>query len=442
MTIALSGLDGVLLTDGATRAAGAGDFGRLVRRVPAAVLRPGSVRDVVRALRWCHHRGIQVAVRGQGHSTGGQAQVDGGLLVDMSTLRGAGPLRDGTVHVQGGATWGRLLRSVVPMGWSPPVLTSFTELSVGGTLSMGGIGAASFRHGAQVDHVLELQVVTGEGELLTCSPAERPQLFSAVLGGVGQYGVVVGATLPLVRVPPRVRYHVLAHRDADAFFADLRTLVAESRVDGLYGRVLPDADGGWTYVVHAVEFLPAGSRGDGSPLAAMRRAPADHLVQEMDTLAFDTLVDVGVRALGHLDLAQVWTDVFLPGSRTEAFVADALTELRAEDLGPAGFVLLFPVRTTCGRSALRLPGEEQAFLLDIITTGPRGSPGVVPPRLAQSRSTYERARALGGTLYPIGSTPLTRQDWQAHYGPGFQALREIKQRYDPAHILAPGSCVF
>jgi cytokinin dehydrogenase len=441
MTIALSELDGVLLTDEATLASCADDVGRLVHRVPSAVLRPGSVHDVVRALRDCHRRGVPVAVRGQGHSAGGQAQVSGGLVVDMSTLQGIGPLQDGVVHVEAGATWREVLASSVPTGWSPPVLTSFTGLSVGGTLSMGGVGAASFRHGTQVDHVLELEVVTGTGDLLRCSPDERPELFSAVLGGVGQYGVIVGATLPLVRVPPRVRYHVLGHRDTDAFFADLRTLAADPRVDGLYGRVVPGADGGWTYLVHAVESLPAGFHGDASPLAAVR-APAAHRVQDMDTLAFDTLVDVSLMALGHVDLTQVWTDVFLPGSRIEAFLAEVLGGLRAEELGPAGFVLLFPVRNTRGPAALRLPDEEEVFLLDVITSGPPGAPDFAPAQLARARSTYERARALGGTLYPIGSTPLTRADWQAHHGPGFEALREIKQRYDPAHILAPGSPVF
>src|SRR3712207_1908217 len=121
----------------------------------------------------------------------------------MSTLDVIGPIQDGVVRVQGGATWRQVLSRTVPLGWSPPVVTGYTGLSVGGTLSMGGIGAASFRHGPQVDNVRALQVVTGEGELVTCSPSEHPELFSAVLGGAGQYGVIVEATLALVPVAAR-----------------------------------------------------------------------------------------------------------------------------------------------------------------------------------------------------------------------------------------------
>jgi FAD/FMN-containing dehydrogenase len=442
MTIALSELDGVILTDEATLTAYADDFGRVVHRVPAAVLRPGSVHDVVEALRYCYRQGTPVAVRGQGHSTAGQVQVSGGLVIDMSTLRGIGPIRDGMVRVQGGATWRQVLCSSVPIGWSPPVLTSFTGLSVGGTLSMGGIGAASFRHGAQVDHVLALEVVTGEAELLTCSPDERPELFHAVLGGGGQYGAIVQATVALVPIPPRARYHVLGYGDADAFFADLRTLTADDRVDGLYGRIIPGAEGGWSYLLHAVKFFSGEPPSDSALLEGMRGDLAARNVLEMDTLAFDTLVDVGLMALGHTDLPEVWRDVFLPGSHAEVFVADALAELSAEELGPAGFVLLFPIRNGGRPYALRLPEEERVFLLDIITSGSRGNSGFVPAELEKARVTYERARALGGTLYPIGSTPMTREDWQIHHGPGYQDLRETKQRYDPAHILGPGAPVF
>ena len=174
---------------------------------------------MVEALRFCRDQGLPVAARGQGHSTAGQAQVEGGLVIDMSPLCGIGSIQDGVVRVQGGATWRQVLSRSVPLGWSPPVVTGYTGLSVGGTLSMGGIGAASFRHGAQVDNVLALQVVTGEGELVTCSPSELPELFSAVLGGVGQYGVIVEATLALTPVAPRARYHLLGYDDADAFFA-------------------------------------------------------------------------------------------------------------------------------------------------------------------------------------------------------------------------------
>ncbi len=441
MTISLPELEGALVTDEATLTACARDYGRVVHRMPSAVLRPAVVRDVVEALRCCGDQALPVVARGQGHSTAGQAQVESGLVIDMSTLHDIGPIQDGRMRVQGGATWRQVLSRTVPLGWSPPVVTGYTGLSVGGTLSMGGIGAASFRHGPQVDHVLALQVVTGAGELLTCSPSEHPELFSAVLGGVGQYGVIVEATLALTPVAPRARYHLLGYDDADAFFADLWTLTTRDRVDGLYGQVLPGAQGGWSYLLHAVEFFSSTSS-DSALLAGLRSAPAARTVMDPDTLAFATIVDEQLEALGLAHLPRVWRDVFLPGSSIETFVADALAELTAEELGPAGFVLLFPIRNAARSYALRLPEEEQVVLFDICTSGSPEDTAYVPTQLDRARATYERARALGGTVYPIGSTPLTTEDWRAHHGHGYQALRTAKDHYDPANILTPGAGPF
>jgi cytokinin dehydrogenase len=441
MKISLSELDGVLVTDEATLTACARDFGRVVCRVPSAVLRPASAGDVVEAMRFCGDQGLSVAARGQGHSTAGQAQAAGGLVIDMSTLQGIGPVQDRRVRVQGGATWRQVLSKTVPLGWSPPVVPGYTGLSVGGTLSMGGIGAASFRHGPQVDNVLALEVVTGEGKLRSCSPSERPELFHAVLGGVGQYGVILRATLALAPVAPMARYHLLGYSDAEAFFADLRTLTARDRVDGLYGQIMPGAQGDWSYFLHAVEYF-ASTLSDPAPLAGLRSAHGARTVVELDTLSFDTFVDEQLEAVGLTQLPRVWRDVFLPGSCVEPFVARALADLSAEELGPAGFMLLFPIRNAARPFALRLPEEEQVFLFDVLTSGSPEDLGYVPAQLREARSMYERARALGGSLYPIGSTPLSREDWRAHYGPGYEALRETKDRYDPAYILTPGAGIF
>src|SRR5260370_20457690 len=83
--------------------------------------------------------------------------------------------------VGAGATWRQVLRGTLAVGLTPPVLTDYLGLSVGGTLSVGGLSGSSFRHGAQVDHVTELEVVTGSGMRELCSPTRNPQLFLALL---------------------------------------------------------------------------------------------------------------------------------------------------------------------------------------------------------------------------------------------------------------------
>src|SRR5215211_675695 len=194
--------DGVLLLDDASRAAAADDFGHLIHRQPLAVLKPGSVNDVVELIRFARRNNIQVGARGQGHSTQGQAQVEAGVVVDMTTLATVHEINATNALVDGGIRWLDLLAQTIPQGLTPPVLVDFLELTVGGTLSLGGIGSQAFRFGPHVDNVLELQVVTGEGELVSCSRAHNTELFDAARSGLGQFGLIVRARVQLIPAPP------------------------------------------------------------------------------------------------------------------------------------------------------------------------------------------------------------------------------------------------
>src|ERR1044071_1840647 len=104
-------------------------------------------------------------------------------------------LTPGSIHeinatsalVDGGTRWLDLLAQTIPQGLTPPTLVDFLELTVGGTVSLGGIGSQAFRFGPNVDNVLELQVVTGEGELVTCSASHNGELFDTARSGLGQF---------------------------------------------------------------------------------------------------------------------------------------------------------------------------------------------------------------------------------------------------------------
>lgn len=97
--------DSQLLTDGHSLAAAADDYGHMVHRQPSAVLKPGSVADVAEMVRFARRNGIKVAARGQGHSTQGQAQVEAGVVVDMSTLNAVREVNPADALVEGGARW-------------------------------------------------------------------------------------------------------------------------------------------------------------------------------------------------------------------------------------------------------------------------------------------------------------------------------------------------
>ena len=156
----LTDLGGMLLFDDAARQAAADDFGHIVHRLPTAVLKPGSVEDVVKLVRFADRRGLKVSMRGQGHAMLGQSQVDAGVVIDSSTLNSVRVINFGlgpAVEASPGALWGPVLDAAYANQLTPPVNVDPAYLSVGGTISTGGFGATTWREGFQVDHVLELQ---------------------------------------------------------------------------------------------------------------------------------------------------------------------------------------------------------------------------------------------------------------------------------------------
>ena len=124
-----------------------------------------------------------------------------------------------------GALWGDVAREALGHGLIPPVMPDAMMLTVGGTLSVGGIGETSFRFGAQVDHVVDLDVVTGAGQLITCSDEKDLELFNMVLAGLGQCGIIVRARLRLVEAPKMVAMRTITYNDLDVFLADQARLI-------------------------------------------------------------------------------------------------------------------------------------------------------------------------------------------------------------------------
>jgi cytokinin dehydrogenase len=113
-------LDGSLLYDEASRAAAATDFGNIVHRMPAAVLKPGSAQDVVTMVFYANEHAINIAMRGQGHSAYGQSMVKGGIVIDSSTLNQIS-ITGNSVIAEAGTTWGDLAAATVARGLTPPV---------------------------------------------------------------------------------------------------------------------------------------------------------------------------------------------------------------------------------------------------------------------------------------------------------------------------------
>src|SRR5690349_17064012 len=147
-SVPLPPLEGALLMDAASLTAAAEDFGHIVHRTPQAVLVPGSVGDIVAMVRFARRQGLHIAAArglGESHSTYGQSQVPAGIVIAMSALSTIHEIGESSAWVDAGVRWRQLLEATLPSGRSPPTLTDYVELSIGGTLSVGGIGGQAFR---------------------------------------------------------------------------------------------------------------------------------------------------------------------------------------------------------------------------------------------------------------------------------------------------------
>jgi cytokinin dehydrogenase len=443
--VTIPDLDGELTLEPAALGEAADDFGHIVHRTPVAVLRPGSEQDVVRAVQFAKQHGLTVAMRGQAHSTYGQAQAQGGIVIDSRTLATIHAISPEGAVVGPGVRWIDLLTQTLQQGLTPPVLTDYIELSVGGTLSVGGIGGATHRHGFQVDNVLELEVVTGEGKRLICSATQRPLLFRSVLAGLGQYAIIVRAKLRLIPAHSSARVFRLFYTDLAMFMADQRIAMADQRFDYLEGSVTLLPEGGASFMLEAASYYTPPSTPDNAALlAGLTPLSGSTLVEEHTYFDWCNRLAPLVALLqtsGAWSLPHPWFDVFLPDESALAYVSATLPALTPETTGN-GPILLYPFpRNKATRPLLALPDSDTIFTLNVLRFAPP-DPAVVQALVQENRSLFEQARNVGGKKYPIGSIPFTRADWLSHYGLGSLLVLAAKQSFDPEHVLTPGQGIF
>lgn len=195
---------------GATGDVASKDFGGMHSVKPLAFIRPAGTDDVARVVKSAaRSSNLTVAARGNGHSINGQAMADRGFVIDMRSMEDHFQLIriNGLAYadVPGGALWEDVLKwSVSESGLAPRSWTDYLSLTVGGTLSNGGVSGQAFRYGPQTSNVTELEVVTGKGEILVCSETENSELFFGALGGLGQFGIITRARVLLQQAPDMV----------------------------------------------------------------------------------------------------------------------------------------------------------------------------------------------------------------------------------------------
>lgn len=215
-------------------------YNRMIDKRPALIVRCTDVADVQAALKFATDHDLRIAIRGGGHNGGGLGSVDGGLVIDLSPMRGVRvDPEQRTVRVEGGATWGQVDHATHPFGLAVPSGIISTT-GVGGLTLGGGLGHLTRRYGLTIDNLLEADVVLADGQLVMASPEHHRELFWALRGGGGNFGIVTsflfrgqpvdavfgGPTLWTLEQAPQVlrwyrEFIVNAPEDLNGFFAFL-----------------------------------------------------------------------------------------------------------------------------------------------------------------------------------------------------------------------------
>ena len=426
--------DGALDIDLRAREELAVDVGRNIRRVPLAVLRPKSFSDVVTLVRYAHRHGIKVAMRGQGHSQYGQTLVADGIVIDSSTLASVSPVDDSAVDVGAGATWGAITRATAAKGLTPPAMPDTMHLSAGGILSVGGWGNTSHRYGGVIDNVTELDVVTGEGQLTTCSEARNRDLFEASLAGLGQCGLIVRARLRLVKAPSAVVLEQLDYSELKPFIDDVTRFAVDDSFDHLEPRIVRADDGRWTYRIMAGRFE------FGEPPRSVKKGVrivsyAEYLARtEPELAALRSARHTGPRRSGSVTM-------FLPASATPDFVAQTLSS-RTETAGLWRYGCAPMLTKRYGRPLFKLPDADVVFGLWLFRAVAADDKQAGAAMDEGTKSLFGRMQTVGGKFYVPYSGFPSQDVWRRHYGPDWDRFAAAKKRFDPAGVLTPGPGIF
>ena len=174
---------------------------------PNLVVRCTGTADVVEAVTFARETGIELTVRGGGHSVAGLSSSDGGMVLDLSPMRGVGiDPETKTARVQGGALWGDVDRETQLFGLATPGGV-VSDTGVAGLTLGGGYGWLRRKYGLSCDNVIEAQVVGADGQVRTASADVNSDLFWAVRGGGGNFGVVTSFTFGLSSGRPSRRIY-------------------------------------------------------------------------------------------------------------------------------------------------------------------------------------------------------------------------------------------
>ena len=402
---------------------------------PAHVLRPKNVGDVQAGVRFAARAGHLLSVRGGGHSYAGFGTNDGGLVIDLSRLANVEIIdkERHLVRIGGGATWGQVAAALAPHDLA--ISSGDTKsVGVGGLTLTGGIGWKVRKYGLALDNVAAAEVVTANGQVVHASAQENPELFWAIRGGGGNFGIVTA-------------FEFVAHPTTDVFYGKIAFPASEAAtvLQGWadYLRAAPEELTSFVEVANPFAGgpeAPVGIHvafdGDDPQLAAQAIDPIRRLgtvtgddialKPYADTLADGTTPPPGIQLVLRSAFA---------GQESVPEVLQILAEVRTSERSP------FIAVRSVGGAVSRVPGDatayahRQAELMVVTTTaGPKRAVEAARPALDV---IWRRLAPHVNGAYANFLASATEQDVAAIYPTQtYQRLAAVKRRYDPGNLFA------
>ncbi len=418
----------------------------MIRKLPALVVRPTGVADVLHALRFVRERGILMSIKGGGHNIAGTALADGGLVLDMGRMKGIHVDRQARcVRVQAGCLLGDVDRETAVHGLAA-VLGFVSETGVAGLTLGGGFGYLTRQHGWTVDTLREVELVTADGRVVRASRDEEPELFWALRGGGGNFGVVTSFVYELHHMPPRIlgglAFWDAAHApDVLGVLREWSASAPRTVTSAVTVRKAPPAPFlpkewhgrdvlGWV-VCHMGDDLER-ARQDLAPVRQARRPIVD-LIGETTYVAQQRLIDATQRK----GPAYYWKTEYLP--RLDADLLPILCERARAVTSPMSGIQMFQLE---GALSERAPNDGAVGNRDARwMCAAAGSWPPEDPRGAEHeawvRDTWSRIRpfSTGGSYVNFQTAEEGDDRVHAAYGGNYARLAAVKRAVDPHNLF-------
>lgn len=413
------------------------DFGKIAYGPPSGVFMPETEAELHAFIRLANKHQVIIRVRGQGnsvtgHTLGCEMAIDLKNLPKNFSFQNKGQKR--SIRASGHATWEELLNVALNAGYRPVILTDYLRLSLAGTLSVGGLGGASYREGSQADHVLSMRILAFSGEVFACSRQENSELFYAALCGLGLVGIILEAELALVPAKKNVSSKKFFYKNREQFLSDQLQFFAQGEADYLSGTITKQA-GEWVYIIKAASFYETQAADlTGSIQSASDTMEATQKTFEEFTGAVTQFVS-GLANAGKFDVPHPWLTLLLPQGIVQEVVCEALTSPYLKGDEP---ILLYPLRQnalTCP-NFVRPEGDIIYLFCLLYNSGLSADHDIRTHEIVKhNKSLYTFAKRLGGCRYPIDSIPFFEEDWQEHFGQRWPQFLQAKSMYDPKSLV-------